>query len=180
MENKRNGDSRPNRFEPGKVSLEDITIRTEFLPGDAGYITYMHAKIYQKEYGFEPIFEAYVADSFIEFIKGYNPERDRLWCAEHNGRIVGSIAILGKGDRAKLRWFLTDPDYRGIGLGRFLLNSAISFAREKNYSAIFLDTTTGLDRALDMYEKAGFRLVSENPEVNWKEGIKELEFEMKL
>ena len=56
----------------------------------------------------------------------------------------------------------------------------MAFAREKQYSEIFLYTTTGLDRALSMYEKAGFQLVSEKPNDIWRDGLKELEFALKL
>ena len=93
---------------------------------------------------------------------------------------MGSIAIVGHGDRAQIRWFLIDPRYRNIGLGKTLLTKAMAFAREKQYSEIFLYTTTGLDRALSMYEKAGFQLVSEKPNDIWRDGLKELEFAMKL
>ena len=179
-ENTERKNERKNGQPMDKIPLEAVTIRTELRPGDAGYITYLHASIYTAEYGFRPVFEAYVLESFCPFIKNYDPKRDRLWCAEHNGNIVGSIAIVGHGDRAQIRWFLIDPRYRNIGLGKTLLTKAMAFAREKQYSEIFLYTTTGLDRALSMYEKAGFQLVSEKPNDIWRDGLKELEFAMKL
>ena len=117
-ENTERKNERKNGQPMDKIPLEAVTIRTELRPGDAGYITYLHASIYTAEYGFRPVFEAYVLESFCPFIKNYDPARDRLWCAEHNGNIVGSIAIVGHGDRAQIRWFLIDPRYRNIGLGK--------------------------------------------------------------
>jgi hypothetical protein len=41
-----------------KITLEDINIRTNLKPGDIGYVTHMHGKFYQKEYGYGIRFEA--------------------------------------------------------------------------------------------------------------------------
>lgn len=163
-----------------EVKASSITIRTEIKPGDAGYITYMHGKIYREEYNYMSSFEAYVAESFYQFLLHYNPQQDRLWCAEHNGKIVGCIGIVGHGERAQLRWFLTDHLYRGIGLGKKLLTCALEFAKEKGYKSIYLDTTSDLTKAISLYERAGFRKVSEKPNNSWKEGLVELELAMDL
>ena len=44
-----------------KISLDDISIRTELRPGDIGYVTYMHRNLYHREYGYSLQFESYVA-----------------------------------------------------------------------------------------------------------------------
>lgn len=162
------------------IKLDDITIRTDVRPGDIGYITYMHGWIYREEYEYSTAFEGYVAESFFEFIRGYNPDSERLWCAEHNGKIIGCIGIIGHGERAQLRWFLLDPHYRGIGLGKKLLQESLNFAREKNYKSVYLDTTNDLNKAISMYNKAGFVKVSEKANNSWREDLTELEFEMQL
>ncbi len=162
------------------VRPEDITVRTEIHPGDIGYITYLHGCLYQEEYGYSTAFERYVADSFVEFLNQYRADRDRLWCVEHHGSIVGCIGIVDRGERAQLRWFLTDPHYRGLGLGKRLLREAIQFAKEAGYQIIFLDTTNDLDTAISLYQKAGFTKCGEKPNDTWREGLLELEFEMKL
>lgn len=162
------------------IRPEDITLRTEIQPGDMGYITYMHGWIYREEYGYSAAFESYVAESFYQFAKAYRPDKERLWCAEHNGNIVGCIGIAEHGNRAQLRWVLTDPNYRGIGLGKRLLSEALNFAKNAGYESIYLDTTSDLDTAIRMYEKAGFRKTGEKPNDSWRKGLMELEFEMKL
>lgn len=162
------------------ISLEDITIRSDIYPGDAGYLTYMHGWIYQEEYGYSTAFEAYVAESFYKFLLHYDPDRERLWCAEHNGNIIGCIGIAGHKDRAQLRWFLIDPHYRGIGLGKILLQKALDFAKAKNYKSIFLDTTNDLDTAISMYTGAGFVKKQEKASNAWREDLTELEYEREL
>lgn len=162
------------------IKLDDITIRTDVCPGDIGYITYMHGWIYREEYGYSTAFEGYVAESFYKFLLNYNPDNDHLWCAEHNGYIIGCIGIVGHGERAQLRWFLLDPHYRGIGLGRKLLQESLNFAKVKNYKSIYLDTTNDLDKAISMYTRAGFVKKLEKANNSWREDLTEFEFEMKL
>ncbi|MBS4784888.1 MAG: GNAT family N-acetyltransferase [Clostridiales bacterium] len=160
---------------------EDVTIRTELKPGDAGSITAMHGRLYQEEYGYSLAFEGYVAASFSEFLLQYDPARDHLWCAEHDGNIVGCIGIVGHGDRAQLRWFLVDPLYRGLGLGRRLLTAAMDFVRQcSEYRSIYLDTTSDLHQAIGLYERLGFQKVKETPNSLWREGLMELEYSMEL
>ena len=159
---------------------DDICLRTELNPGDAGYITAMHGRIYSEEYGYGVSFEGYVAQSFFEFLRDYDPERDRLWCAEHAGRTIGCIGVKGRGERAQLRWFLLEPEYRGMGLGRRLLQSALDFARERGYESAYLDTTDDLQDALRLYRRAGFETASVKPNTTWRENVMEMEMTMKL
>lgn len=163
-----------------RVKSEDITLRTEIRAGDIGCITAMHGTLYQEEYGYSTEFERYVADSLVQFLSSYQPDRDRLWCAEYHESIIGCIGIVSRGDRAQLRWFLVDPHYRGLGLGKRLLREAIRFAKEAGYRSIFLDTTNDLDTAISMYREAGFQKCGEKPNDEWRQGLLELEFEMNL
>lgn len=163
-----------------KIKLQDVSVRHTIRSGDAGYITYMHGWIYKQEYNYSTAFEAYVAKTFYDSWLNYNASRDRLWVAEHSGEIVGCIGIVGRGEKAQLRWFLLHPNYRGIGLGRKLLNEALAFCRQKRYAAVYLTTTDDLNKAIGMYTKAGFVKVSERENHFWADNLIELEFELKL
>ena len=163
-----------------QITPDDIELRTEIKSGDAGYITYLHGRLYKEEYGYSTTFEAYVAQSFYDFLLHYNQQKDRLWCAEHNGKIIGCIGVAAHGERAQLRWFLVDPLYRHIGLGKKLLHAAISFAKERGYKSIYLDTTSDLEKAIGLYTSAGFKKTGEKPNNSWREGVTELEYAMDL
>lgn len=154
---------------------DDIVITTDIAPGDLGYITYMHGKFYGEEYGYSAKFEGYIAQVVSRFLLSYNSSREHLWTARHNGKIIGSIAILDEKDHADLRWFLIDPGYRGFGLGSKLLNLAVDFAREKEYSSIHLVTTGDLTQAIKMYKEVGFQVINEYANDSWHPGLMEIE-----
>jgi GNAT superfamily N-acetyltransferase len=122
-------------------ALDDISIRTELRPGDMGLLIYLHATLYAAEYGFGPRFEKYAAESMLEYWNRYEPTRNRAWIAEHEGRIVGSIFLMNRGEAAQLRYFLVLPEYRGIGLGKRLMDLFMDFLRRCGYKSCYLQTS---------------------------------------
>lgn len=144
-----------------KIALNDICIRTELRPGDLGYVTYLHGALYSKEYNYSLKFESYVAKGLCEFYEKYNPERNRIWACEHNDRMIGFLLLMDRGDAAQLRYFLIEPEYRGLGLGRKLLGLYMDFLHECGYKASYLWTTDELTTAAALYKKLGFKLTEE-------------------
>lgn len=158
-----------------------VTIRSDLRPGDVGQLIYLHGWLYEKECGYNHIFEGYVCKTFYDFYQNYSPEKDRVWIAEAEGKIVGAIAIVGHSEtRAQLRWFILHPDYRGIGLGRKLLSGAIEYCRDKGFQEVFLETTREQQTAVAMYKKAGFKLVKEFDNHAWGKTLTEQMYEMTM
>jgi predicted N-acetyltransferase YhbS len=114
-------------------------VRHELRPGDLGRVVEQHGALYAAEYGFDRTFEAYAAETLAEFGRTMQPDRDRLWVAEMNGRLVGSIGIIGRdGGAAQLRWLLVAPEARGHGLGGRLISASLTFCREAGYGCVYL------------------------------------------
>ena len=133
-------------------------------PGDMGWIVHMHGRLYAEEYGWDERFEALVAQICSDFINRYNPDRERCWIAEMDGQIVGSVMVVQESDEAaKLRLLLVDPRARGLGLGKRLVDECIRFARRKGYKKLVLWTNHVLVQARNIYQKAGFVLVKQEP-----------------
>jgi ribosomal protein S18 acetylase RimI-like enzyme len=157
-----------------------FAIRHELRPGDLGSIIYLHGTLYARDYGFEPTFEAYVAGPLAQFACS-RTDRDRLWIAEQNQRIVGSIAIVGVSpSEAQLRWFIVDPSCRRQGLGKRLLDLALTFARACAYESIFLWTGNVLREATRLYRSVGFERVEEIPGAPWGVQVVEEKYAMRL
>lgn len=144
-----------------KVQLADIQIRTTMKPGDLGYITYLHGHLYHKEHDFGHAFEAYVAEGLLEFFNQYDPATNRSWVCEHNNKIVGFLVLMNRGDAAQLRYFILEPDYRGLGLGKELMRLYMNFLKKCGYKKSYLWTTKGLDSAISLYTRNGFVFTEE-------------------
>ena len=145
-----------------QVRLADINIRNQLQPGDIGYVTYLHGILYKTEYNYGIEFESYVAKGLHEFIENYRPDRDRVWICEHANQLVGFLSAMHRGDNsAQLRFFILKPGYRGIGLGRKLMNEFMNFLQNKNYNHAFLWTTHEQEAAAHLYRKAGFTITQE-------------------
>ncbi len=162
--------------------MTDVTVRHDLRPGDMGRVIAMHGVLYAVEYGFDHGFEAYVAETVAEFGRLARPGLDRLWVAERDSRLVGSIAILGRADgAAQLRWFLVHPEARGSGLGRHLVDVSLTFCRTAGYRSVYLWTVTGLDAAARLYVAAGFhRTETKPPATLWGVELAEERYDLDL
>jgi len=170
-----------NLLTENKITREDITYRHNITPGDIGYIIYLHGFIYGNESNFSNDFEKYVIKTFYDFLEKYSPENDRIWMAEYNNKIVGCVAIVHQpNEEAQLRWFLLDPAFRGLGIGKKLLTDAVDFCREKKFKNVFLLTTSLQDKALQMYKMMGFELTKSEEVEEWGKVFYEERYDLKL
>jgi len=163
-----------------KISLDDISIRTELRPGDLGYVTYMHGALYYREYRYGIQFESYVAKGLCEFYEKYDPERNRVWVCEHDAQMVGFLLLMDRGESAQLRYFLIEPEYRGIGLGSKLLNLYMDFLHECGYQGSYLWTTHELSTAAFLYKRLGFQLTEEKESTAFGKSLTEQRYDLIL
>jgi len=141
----------------------EITIRTSLEPGDIGQVVRMHGDFYRKEFNYGISFEVYVAEGLCEFYHQYDPSKDAVWICEHQGIMVGFLLLMHREKAAQLRYFILDPAYRGLGLGKKLMELYMQFLREHHYTTSYLWTTHECEAAAGLYKKHGFRLVEEKP-----------------
>ncbi len=161
------------------ITLDGIRIRNDVRPGDLGGIVAMHGRIYGEEFEYTPVFETYIAKSLTEWYGDGDP-RGRLWLAEHDDMVVGTIGVIDWGDRAQIRWLVVDPMFRGIGLGRDLFDRAMDYIRGRGFRQAFLLTTDDCIQAIAMYERSGFRVTDRMDADMWRPGLKELELTVDL
>jgi GNAT superfamily N-acetyltransferase len=157
----------PGVLPPANVAV-DLQGRTLLLrppkAGDIGHVVARHGALYAAEYGWDWTFEALVAQVASEFVLKYNPVRERCWVADLDGRVVGSTFVVEKtAETAKLRLVYVEPDARGLGVSRHMLNAALAFAVAANYREMMLWTNRNLRAARGLYASAGFKLIQEEP-----------------
>lgn len=163
------------------ITINDITIRTEMKPGDLGYVIYRHGKLYGEEYNHGISFETYIAAGMYEFYKDYNPELDRVWICEHNEKIIGFLLLMHRENKtAQLRYFLLEPEYRGIGLGKKLMSLYMDFLLKCGYTSSYLWTTHELATAASLYTRHGFKLTEEVPSTAFGKHLTERRYDLVL
>lgn len=143
--------------------MHNITL-SGYTPGALGRIVELHGTYYAEHWNLGLYFEAKVATEMAEFLSRSDPEHDGAWFAHVDGQIAGSIVIDGSrvdSEGARLRWFIVDPQYQGLGLGNRLMDAAMDFCRQRKFKRVYLTTFEGLTTARYLYEKHGFVLCGE-------------------
>lgn len=159
----------------------DIFRLEGYYPGSIGRVVEAHALYYRIYWGFDISFESQVARELGEFMGRFDPSHDGFWTVRDENKFVGSIAIDGaktNEEAARLRWFIVDLHFQGMGLGEILLTTAVQFCRNAGHKRVFLWTFRGLDPARKLYEGAGFTLAEEHDVVQWGGTIVEQKFEL--
>lgn len=94
----------------------------------------------------------------------YQRGRGGFWIAVENGEIVGSVAIKDYGaGRGYLKRLYVATGYRGTGLAKKLLDTALHYAKEAGFREIFLGTVPEMAAANRFYSKNGFERISKLP-----------------
>jgi putative acetyltransferase len=80
--------------------------------------------------------------------------------AERNGEVLGGAGIfptanLPEGTCELVKMYVSAAA-RGSGLGRQMIEHCLQAAKEKGYTAIYLETMPELTKAISVYEKFGF------------------------
>lgn len=80
--------------------------------------------------------------------------------AIYNDIIVGYIAITYVIDTIDMLSIVTMKNYENIGVATLLLEYIFNFAKKNNVNKIFLEVRTSNTKAINLYEKNNFKLIS--------------------
>lgn len=138
-----------------------LTIRPHRI-GEIGWMVHRQGLLYNQQFGWNGEFEALIARIYYEYETAPDTPPKNLWVAERNGTIAGSIFVMpseGIPGSAQLRMLYVEPDARGLGIGKTLVDQAVSFARSSGYERMRLWTHTIQESARRLYAAAGFEIV---------------------
>ncbi len=140
----------------------------------------MHGIFHALEQGWDHTFEVYVAVPLAEFAQSKS-SREKIWILVEGDRIAGSVAIVKRTEEeAQLRWLLLEPEIRGRGIGKWLVEEALDFSRISGYESIFLWTVETLYIAANLYRSVGFVQRERLTHEIWGSTVTEVKYELPL
>ncbi|MGB0081480.1 MAG: GNAT family N-acetyltransferase [Terracidiphilus sp.] len=111
---------------------------------------------YWNSFGFTPCFQNF-GDELAGLPGAYAPPGGRLALATSGGQLAGCIALRRvDADHAEAKRLYVRPAFRGLGLGRALMEWVMAEARAAGYAEIVGDTMPVMRDALALYERMGF------------------------
>lgn len=161
--------------------MDDTVTFRDYRPGDLEWLVGAHAHHYAEAEGFDDTFGPLVESILRDFTAQHDPDREKGWIAERDGKPLGSIFCVRLDDQtAKLRLFFTAPEARGLGLGKRLLDTCMGFARDRGYARMELWTHESHEAACALYSRAGWVCTSSKPVHSFGVDLVEQAWEVKL
>ena len=77
--------------------------------------------------------------------------------SSHPDKVVGCVAYKSLGsDTVEVNRMSVAKDFRGLGVGRKLMETVLEQAKQGGYSRVYLTTSNGQETAIKLYRKMGF------------------------
>lgn len=113
-----------------------------------------------KEFGFEytPELDFDLEDPYKHYIE----KGGMFYVLNINNKIIGTVAVINKGKVAELKRLYVNKDYQGNKFGSMLLDKAIQFCKDKQFTKLELGTNKKFKKAHLLYQKRGFKIIKEN------------------
>jgi len=95
--------------------------------------------------------------------RAYSTPRSAYFVVELDGAVIGGGGVAqlqgGDADTCELRKMYVLPAGRGLGAGAALMARCLEAARGFGYRRCYLETLHGMDAAMKLYERSGFRRI---------------------
>lgn len=119
--------------------------------GDLDALVALDARVFENQ--------AWSRDSLRDELDQLTATRSVL-VAEELGRIVGYVVLMVIGGTADLTRIAVEPDHRRNGLGRELVDEALSEAASRGCDQVMLEVAADNDAATRLYVDRGFHEVA--------------------
>ena len=95
--------------------------------------------------------------------RGYSQPRSAYFVVEREGVVLGGGGVAplegGDGGTCELRKMYFLPQARGLGAGTAMMERCLQAARGFGFARCYLETLCGMDAAMRLYERSGFRRI---------------------
>jgi len=95
--------------------------------------------------------------------RAYAAPRSAYFVVERDGTVQGGGGVAplegGDADTCELRKMYFLPALRGLGAGAAVMARCLDAARGFGFRRCYLETLTGMDAAMKLYERSGFRRI---------------------
>lgn len=147
------------RFADNITALKDFNVRiVDFAAKYKQDFRRLNAAWIEKYFVMEEADEAILASPEAIVRAGGN-----VFFACVENRVVGTCALVKlKKNEYEIAKMAVSEDFRGLGIGRLLLEACIKRARQLDANVLHLETATRLEHAIKLYKSMGFKIV-ENP-----------------
>ena len=94
----------------------------------------------------------------------YSQPRCAYFVVEQDGVVVGGAGVApltgGDADTCELRKMYFLPQARGRGAGAAMMQRCLQAAHDFGFKQCYLETLGGMDAAMKLYERSGFRRIA--------------------
>jgi putative acetyltransferase len=105
-----------------------------------------------------------ISDPEVDWMtRAYSEPRSTYFVVERAGTVLGGGGVAqlvdGEEDVCELRKMYFLPEARGLGAGAAMMTRCLDAARGFGFRRCYLETLSGMDAAMRLYEKSGFRRI---------------------
>lgn len=105
-----------------------------------------------------------ISDPEVDWMsRAYSEPRCAYFVIERNGEVMGGGGVApltgGDPDVCELRKMYFLPEVRGMGAGAAMMTHCLAAAREIGFKRCYLETLSGMDAAMKLYERTGFHKI---------------------
>ena len=105
-----------------------------------------------------------ISDPEVDWMsRAYAAPRHAYFVLERDGRVLGGAGVAplagGGADVCELRKMYFLPEARGSGAGAATMARCLDAARGFGFTRCYLETLTGMDAAMRLYERSGFHRI---------------------
>ena len=105
-----------------------------------------------------------ISDPEVDWMsRAYSAPRHAYFVLEQDGKVLGGGGIApldgGEADTCELRKMYFLPEARGLGAGAAMMARCLDAARGFGFTRCYLETLTGMDAAMRLYERSGFHRI---------------------